>query len=56
MTNPQIPTTVLDLSKGVGYGFLYHPVIGKKRPGFPFFKEPKRSRFAHIYKVKKTLV
>lgn len=24
-------TTVLDVTKGLGFGFLYHPVIGAKR-------------------------
>lgn len=31
------PTTILDVSKGLGYGFLYHPVIGSQTaPHYPF--------------------
>lgn len=32
------PTTILDVSKGLGYGFLYAPIIGNSRSKkiFPF--------------------
>lgn len=26
-----VQTTVLDVSKGVGFGLLYHPIIGQKK-------------------------
>ena len=29
---PKQPTTVLDLSKGLGFGLLYRPVIGNIPP------------------------
>lgn len=31
------PATILDVSRGLGYGLLYNPVIGKTTPNqYPF--------------------
>lgn len=37
MANKTISTTVLDVSRGIGFGLLYHPVIGKiQTEQYPF--------------------
>jgi len=37
MANRPIQTTFLDVSRGLGFGLLYHPVIGKNKPEqYPF--------------------
>ncbi len=41
MTNNNQNTTILDLSKGIGFGLLYHPVIGK----IPSNQYPLMTRF-----------
>ncbi len=42
---------VLDVSNGLGYGLLYHSVIGKAiPPRYPFIA---RKRFRFSYKIKK---
>jgi hypothetical protein len=42
MTKREKPTTVLELSKDLGYGFLYQPIIGKvqseQNPTIPRFR------------------
>jgi hypothetical protein len=39
MEEPSKPTTVLSLSRGVGYGYLYNPVIGRvKKDEYPMVR------------------
>ncbi len=38
MEHMNLPTTVLDVSRGFGFGLLYHPVIGeiRSKKNYPF--------------------